>query len=302
MDERSARETNAPASCVPCRLSVYARLSKGSLVVMVALTAAAGFLLAGRHLLDLPRLLWLMIGTALIAAGANAFNQCWEVQADALMQRTRGRPLPALQIGRTCAFLWAASASVAGVLVLACGTNWLAASLGLSAEAIYLLAYTPLKKRSPLCTLVGAVCGAIPPLMGWAAASGEIGYGAWLLAALLFVWQIPHSLALAWLHRADMARAGFRVLPAADAAGRSTAEFCLLYSLALVPLSLCLGLTQGAGWPGTACAAAASLAMAWLSVRLYHGRTEARARALFVYSLVYLPVLLVLGCGFSILY
>jgi len=283
-----------PKVRVPRWLDIYLRLSKSALVSMVILTMAAGFFLAGRHQFCLPRFLWAVLGTAFTAAGANAFNQWQEAQLDRLMRRTWGRPLPARQLGNRHAFCWAAGASGLGLCALACGTNALAAGLGLGAEALYVLAYTPLKRRSTVCTLVGAVCGAIPPLLGWAAATGGIGYGAWLLAAMLFIWQIPHFLALAWLHRADLRRADFRLLPLVDVTGGSTCRFCLLYSLALVPLSLCLPLLHVADWHSTAGVAAASVLMAILSFRLYQRPSDAAARALFRYSLAYLPVALVL--------
>lgn len=178
--------------------------------------------------------------------------------------------------------------------LLACGNNMLTAALGLSAAAGYVLVYTPLKKRSPVCTLVGAISGAIPPLMGWAAATGGIEYGACLLAAMLFLWQIPHFLALACLHRADMRRAGFRMLPLVDGTALHTCLFCLLYSLALVPLSLFLPFTQVTDWRSGTSAAAASAVLALLSLRLYWRRNDASARTLFRYSLAYLPLVLVL--------
>jgi protoheme IX farnesyltransferase len=275
-------------------LGVYLRLSKTALVSMVVLTMAAGFLLANRQCLDLPRFLWAALGTAFTAAGANAFNQWHEAQLDKLMRRTRGRPLPARQLGSRQAFCWAACVSAIGLCVLACGTNALATVLAVGAEAMYVLAYTPLKRRSTVCTLVGAVCGAIPPLIGWAAASGRLEHGAWLLAVMLFLWQIPHVLALAWLHRADLRRADFRVLPQVDGTGRGSCRFCLLYSAALVPLSLCLPLMQVANWRSAAGVAAASVVMAILSFRLCRRQSDANAQALFRYTLAYLPLALML--------
>ncbi|MGD0090730.1 MAG: heme o synthase [Planctomycetota bacterium] len=288
-------QNKAPAAaCVSHWLSIGLRLSRAALVSMVVLTMAAGFLLASPRGLSLEHLVWAILGTASTAAGASTLNQWWEVQLDRLMRRTAARPLPAQQL-RTCYAFWgAAGACACGLCVLACGTNVLAAALGACAAAIYVLVYTPLKKRSTLCTLVGAVCGAIPPLLGWAAAGGSLEAGAWLLAVILYVWQIPHVLALTWLHRADLRRAGFRILPLLDSTGRSTSQFCLLYSLALVPLSLCLPLTQLASWQSTAGIAAASVVMVVFSFRLYRQRDDASARALFRYSLAYLPLIFVL--------
>jgi protoheme IX farnesyltransferase len=266
------------------------RLFKPALVAMVALTASAGFCLAGRGAFDPSTFLALMLGTLCAAAGANALNQWQEARLDGLMRRTAGRPIPAGELGSRGALCLALGASLLGLGLLALRVNAFVAALGLLAECLYVGAYTPLKRRTLLCTLVGALCGATPALMGWAGARGELEYGAWLLAAILFVWQVPHFLALAWTHREDFRLAGFRVWPAVDPGGRCTAQFCVLYSLVLASLSLCLPLARLASWVGASAALAAASLMVALSARLYRNRGEADARALFRASLAYLPL------------
>jgi protoheme IX farnesyltransferase len=267
------------------------RLSKAGLVAMVAGAGGAGYVLAGGRAVDI-RLLWTVAGTGLLAAGANAFNQWWEIQLDSVMQRTCGRPLPARQLAPVSALCWAAAASVAGVVVLAAGATVLAAGVGLGAAVLYVLVYTPLKRRTTLCTLAGAVCGAAPLPLGWAAARGSLDYAAWLLAALLFAWQIPHALAIAWLRRQDIERAGFRILAFRGDPGRAASQMCLLYSLALAPLSLLAATAGVAGWRGAALAALVAGGLTLHSLRFCLRRDDASARAVFRYSLSCLPLML----------
>ena len=163
-----------------------------------------------------------MLGTALAAAGSMALNQVLEADRDARMERTQKRPLPAGAIGRRAALVFGLVAASLGLAVLTVRATAVTALLGLTVVLVYTLVYTPLKPRTPLCTLVGAVCGAIPPMMGWAATGAALSFGAWLLAGVLFLWQIPHFLALAWLYREDYERGGFRMLPVVDPSGRVT--------------------------------------------------------------------------------
>jgi protoheme IX farnesyltransferase len=261
-------------------------------VGLVVFTAATGFLLASTGSADWLRLVWALIGTALAAAGANALNQWSEMRLDALMERTRGRPLPSGRVHSQRAFFWALVLCIAGPVVLAAGLNLLAAGLALSAELVYVLVYTPLKVRTSLCTLVGAYCGAVPPLIGWAAATGQLDYGAWVLGVMLYVWQIPHALALAWLCRRDYARAGVRILAAIDPSGRITCEVIILYCLALLPLSIMATLGHVAGTVYLIGALAMGLTLAGFGVRMYWVRTRTSARHLFLASVIYLPMML----------
>lgn len=271
---------------------LYMELTKARLSGLVLVTALVGFLLASPRPLDPVLLFWTLLGTALSAAGANALNQWMEVRLDARMERTRERPLPSGRLSATHALLLALGLAGGGVAVLAVFVNGLSAALAAFVVLLYLLAYTPLKRRSPACTLVGAVCGAIPPMIGWAGASGGLDTGAWLLGAILFVWQIPHFLALAWLYRDDYEKGGFRMLPVIDRAGRLTTLMVLLYSLALLPVGLTstlLGIT-GRVFP------AISLLLGGLllttGLMLHRSRSASNARRVFLASIIYLPVLL----------
>ncbi|MCX7017028.1 MAG: heme o synthase [Candidatus Sumerlaeota bacterium] len=267
-------------------------LSKAPLIALVALTGVAGFLLARGGGVDARKLVWALLGLSLTAAGANAFNQALEVEADRRMRRTRERPLPSGRLGRRGALAWAAGALAAGIAILALRANWLTAALGLLAADLYLLVYTPLKARTPLSAQAGALVGAIPPMMGWAAVAGRVELGAWILGATLFVWQAPHFLALAWLRRGDYRRAGFRALPAVDRAGHATFDLILLYGLALIPAGLSAALAGLAGSVYGVGSLLLGALFAAASLRAYRRRTRRNVRRLFWAGLVYLPLLL----------
>lgn len=284
----------APNRARSRRLGVYLELSKARLSALVLATAVVGFVLASDGPLDASVLLWTAVGTAMCAGGANAWNQWLEVKPDSRMQRTRRRPLPTGRIGSLHALAFAVAMVAGGAFLLAVRVNGLTALLALLAAAVYVLAYTPLKARSTLCTLVGAMVGAIPPLMGWAAATGRLDKGAWILAAVLFVWQIPHFLSLAWLYREDYRRGGFRMLPLVDPSGRLTCLVSVLYSAALLPIGLAATVMGVAGWTYAAGSCALAAGMGVMAVRLFLHPTEGRARQLFVASLIYLPLLLTL--------
>ncbi len=267
----------------------YLELSKFRLTLLVVVTTVVGFLLAGEPP-EPALLLWTMIGTGLAAGGANAFNQWREARFDALMERTRIRPIPAAVITRRHAFLVAAGMSVAGVGLLAWRVNLLTAALGAFVILLYVLVYTPLKRRTPLCTLVGAVCGAIPPMMGWSGATGGIGYGAWLLALVLFLWQIPHFLALAWLYRKDYERGGYRMLPSVDPMGRLTSWLAVVYIAALLPVGAVLFVAGLAGPYFLLGSFLLGLVFLALGLRLVRVRCDRQARGLFLGSIAYLPL------------
>jgi len=283
-----AIRTAGPARIV----RLYLDLAKARLASLVVLTAIAGYLLGAKDGVQLGTLIWTVIGTALTAFGANILNQCLEVDRDRLMRRTRCRPLPSGQVSRSRAASWGVISALVGLAVLVAGTNMLTTGLALAVILLYLLAYTPLKVRTPLNTVVGAVCGALPPVMGWTAATGGIGGGAWILFGVLFLWQIPHFLALAWIYREDYARGGFRMLSAVDSSGALTGRVASLYALALLPVC------AGAVWMGVSGAVflvaayllgGAFVALSWQLMR--KGSVQA-ARRLFLASLVYLPIVL----------
>jgi protoheme IX farnesyltransferase len=268
-------------------------LSKPRITLLVAACAAAGFLLApGAR--DLPRLLWTLAGVALASASTGCLNQVLEAEHDAAMTRTAGRPVPSGRVGAARAhaagLLWGA----AGLLLLAWKSTPPACALTAFTLASYLLVYTPMKRYSPWSTWVGAVPGALPPVIGWAAAGGALDGRAAALFAVQFFWQLPHFLALAWLHRDDYARGGFRVLPVVEPDGRSTARqllasTALLCAASAAPYALGLG-----GLVYLTGAAALGLPFLLLAAQGARRLDERSARRLFLASLAYLPVVLAL--------
>ncbi len=275
-------------------MEIYLRLSKARLSGLVLATTAVGFLLGGGSDVNWLLLVCTLAGTGCAALGINAVNQCMESDRDARMARTRNRPLPAGTISPRAAWSFGISLSVIGPVFLALTVDTLTAGLAVLCELVYVLVYTPLKVRSPLNTLVGAVCGAIPPMIGWAAAAGSLGAGAWVLGAILFVWQIPHFLALAWMYRSDYERGGFRMLPMFDTAGQATCQAVLLYTLALVPVTLMLTVVGVAGWVYAGGALVLGILFGLPGLKLYRRRDADAARRVFLASVIYLPLLLAL--------
>jgi len=275
-------------------LSPYLELTKARLTALVLVTTVVGFVVAKGRAADWDCLIWTVLGTALAAGGANAVNQCMERQRDARMERTRGRPLPSNRLTVHKALTVGVLMTLAGPALLAWKTNRLAAGLALGTALLYLLAYTPLKPRTSLCILVGAVVGAIPPVIGYAAAAGRVEDAAFVLAGILFVWQIPHSLALAWLYREDYARGGFHMLPAADHGGSATTRLINLYCLALLPTAAAATMIGLAGRFYLGGSLLLGALMLGLGFRLSRERSDTNARRLFLASVVYLPLLLAL--------
>jgi protoheme IX farnesyltransferase len=297
----SSLPTSVPPASAPrtsgrlaAAFGVYAELTKARLSALVVATTAAGYALGSTGRLDLAGLSWAVLGTSLSALGANGLNQWLERARDAQMARTRERPLPAGRLEPARAFAVSLALALAGTVVLLFGTNLLTAGLNALTVALYVLVYTPLKTRSSLCTLVGAVVGAIPPVMGYTAATGTVGAGAWILFAVLFAWQIPHFLSLAWLYREDYRRGGFVMLPLGDPTGRITFEVTVLYALALVPLGLASFLAGLTGWASAVGSLALGGAFFALTLSLRRRRGDREARRVFLASLLYLPLLLAL--------
>jgi len=290
----------APASAVP-RLSMtrhpaldYLELTKPRITVLVLATVLAGFWLGMRSAAQLVRLVPLLFGTALAVGGANALNQWSERVPDALMQRTKRRPLPSGRLHPEDARRFGLCLSVAGIVSLALAVNFLTGVLTAVSVACYVLIYTPLKRKTSLCTLVGAIPGALPPVIGWAGARGTLGLEAWTLFTISFVWQLPHFLAIAVLYRDDYARAGFRMLPLDDIEGMATARQTLLYAALLLPVSLFPVLLGFAGTRYFYSALLLGLAFLGVSVRAVRLRTIPSMQQLFRASVLYLPLLLVL--------
>ncbi len=274
-------------------LSVYVELTKPRLTSLAVITSFVGFLLASRGAIDLGRLLTVLIGTALVGGGAGALNQYLERDPDGRMNRTRNRPLPSGRLQPESALVFGVALSVAGLLLLTFGSDPLAGVLAVLTLASYLFLYTPLKSRSAVCTLVGAIPGAFPPLIGWAAARGSLGLSAWLLFAILFLWQLPHFLAIAWTYREDYARANFKMLPVLDPEGGSTGRQIALYCLALVPVSLMPTFCGLAGSVYFLVALVSTLAFVGCGLRTAWVRSASAAHRLFVASIVYLPAILI---------
>lgn len=273
--------------------SDLAELTKPRITLMVAITTAAGFLLAAQGApLDFLRLAHTLIATSLLSAGACALNQVVERDSDARMRRTAARPLPAGRLDPDTGLLWGVLLVVGGLAYLALSVNLLTALLGASTVALYVFAYTPLKRVSSLSTLVGAVPGAVPPVMGWTAVRDQLEPGAWALFAILFLWQLPHFLSIAWLFREDYARGGFPMLPVDDPGGRRTALQTLLYGGALVPVSLLPSPLGLVGWMYLAGALVLGLGYFAACVGFAFQRSEAAARRLLLASVTYLPALL----------
>ena len=273
---------------------MYTELVKLRLSLLVVATTAIGFVLASVGGFDWLLFVWTLAGTACSAFGINAVNQCIEIDRDARMERTRMRPLPARRLALGAGWGIGLALSVVGPLVLWLAVNWLTAVLALVCQLIYVLIYTPMKVRSPLNTLVGAVCGAIPPMMGWTAAVGTLEIGAWVLGVILFIWQVPHFLALAWMYRDDYARGGFQMLPAGDRDGAATCQAVMLFSLALLPVTLMLSVVGVTGWIYAIGAIGLGGVLVLLSWRLDQVRDVAAARRVFLASVIYLPLLLLL--------
>ncbi len=259
------------------------------------LTAAAGFYLGARDGMSLALLAHTLLGTALVAGGTNAFNQLRERDVDARMERTRRRPLPSGRLSPRAAGAFAGLISVAGVAYLAWRVNLLTAALAALTLASYVLLYTPLKRRTSLNTLVGAVPGALPIVGGWTAAGGRLDAAMVALFGILFLWQLPHFLALAWIYREDYRRGGLAMLSVADPDGRRTARMILLYATALLPVSLLpsvLGLTGALYFYG---ALVLGVAYAAAGAPLLARATPRAAWRVFAASIVYLPALLTLA-------
>ena len=284
-------KSSAMALAVPrSRVSDFIALTKPRLNLLVVVTTAVCFYLAAPAAADLWLLAPTLVGTALVAGGAAALNQVYEKEADGLMQRTRLRPMPDGRLQVPEAHRFGVALSLVGLAALAYARP-LAAGLALATLVGYALIYTPLKRRTSLAMVVGAVPGALPAALGWAAARGALTIEAWILFGIVFFWQIPHFLAIAWMYREDFERAGFRFLPVVDPTGRRTARQVMLYLAALLPMSVAPAWVGMAGTPYLVGAALLGLGFTVLAVRFALDRSMRHARWLFAGSIIYLPLL-----------
>ena len=270
----------------------YVVLTKPDVTFLVVITTVAGYYLGSMGPMDLTRLAITLCATLLVAGGTAALNQYIEREMDAVMRRTASRPLPTGVLHAREVLAFGIGTVVVGTVWLALAVNWLSALIALATSLSYLCAYTPLKTRSTLATAVGAIPGALPPLIGWAAARGAITEGAWLLFAILFVWQFPHFMAIAWMYREDYKRAGIQMLPVVDASGDITFRVILSMSAVLVPLSLLpfvMGMTGMSYFFG-----ALTLGVLLLQVGFWanRNRTNVRAKWLMHATVAHIPLLL----------
>ncbi|GAX78193.1 hypothetical protein CEUSTIGMA_g5635.t1 [Chlamydomonas eustigma] len=291
----SATSSNQGAlSSLKKLLGDYKLLSKFKLSALVVLTSAGGFIAGSGDSIDYSKLAWTSLGTFGASACANTLNQLYEVSNDSRMTRTCNRPLPTGRLSKAHAGAFALAMGITGITILYEQANTLTAGLGAFNIFLYAGVYTPLKQISVANTWVGALVGAIPPLMGWAAASGSLELGAGVLAAALFSWQMPHFMALAWMCKEDYVRGGFKMLPSIDPLGRKTAAVALRHCLYLAPIGVLAVLAEVASWPFMVEASALSAAIGVYAQRFAVSPSQASARSMFKFSLLYLPALMVL--------
>jgi protoheme IX farnesyltransferase len=294
---KEVHANTAPAILLPATrrsnalVGDYVALTKPRLNFLVVATSAAAYYLGAPGTLEMVSMTYAVIGTALVAGGAAVLNQLYERDTDALMHRTQGRPLPAGRVAAPEARIFGAALAAAGLVLLAARTTWLAAALALGTLVIYLVIYTPMKRRTPVATLVGAVPGALPALIGWTAARGSVTAGGAALFAIVFLWQMPHFMAIAWLYRDDYAKAGFPMLSVIEPEGRRAGRQALWYAVMLLPVSLVPALVGVAGAVYLAVAAVLGAGLLYLAARFAATRSQESARALFFGSITYLPLL-----------
>jgi protoheme IX farnesyltransferase len=278
----------------------YIELTKPRITWLILMSTGIGYFFGLRgaatwweflRAIHLVSLLHTIVGTGLIASGTAALNQWYEREADCKMRRTAQRPLPSGKMSAPRALAFGVALSVAGFLELWLGVNLLSGLIGAFTLGSYLFLYTPMKQRTWWSTTVGAVPGAMPPMIGYAAAAGALSRESWVLFAILFLWQFPHFYAIAWMYREDYARAGIRMLPVVEPDGRSTARQIVLYGLALIPVSL---VPSVLGMSGRIYLIGALLLGLWFlysGVRVAVDRTMIRARAVLITSVLYLPLI-----------
>jgi protoheme IX farnesyltransferase len=286
-----ASPVQVPAEVTPSRAADFLTLTKPRLNSLVLVTSAAAYYLGGGYLLPWMLLFYTIVGTALVAAGASALNQLWERDTDRLMRRTRMRPLPDARMHPQDAMWFGIALSAIGIAVLTVGVNPLTAGVAAITLASYVLLYTPLKGRTSLSTIAGAFPGALPAVIGWTAATNTLSIEGWVLFGIVFLWQMPHFLAIAWMFRDDYARAGIPLLPVLQPDGRSTGHQTVLYTAALIPVSFlptAVGLASAYYLVGAMTLGAVLLV---LSIEFATTRTLPAARRLFFGTILYLPLL-----------
>ena len=292
--EVRAPDLAMPRANRPHAVSSFLEMMKLKMVFHILITTFVGYYLGSKAWFAWTPLWQTLAGTGVLAIGAFCLNQAIEKDYDKLMIRTRGRPIPTERVGQKSAFAFGIACLVAGTVFLGMKVNVLTACLGAMTVVLYAAVYTPLKRRSSLNTLVGAVPGALPPLMGWTAAQGSLGMGGLVLFAILFFWQLPHFLALAWMYRSDYAQGGFKMLSVTDPTGDALFRQAVVQTLILILVSLFPYLFRMAGTWYLLCALIGGGFFLLAAVSLSRRHTREAARNLFLTSLVYLPVLLLI--------
>jgi protoheme IX farnesyltransferase len=280
-----------PVAGTRSRALDFVTLTKPRLNLLVLVTTLGGLYLASPGGVRTSLLVHTLLGTALVAGGAAALNQVWERETDRLMRRTSGRPVPQGRLGAHEGTWFGVVLTSIGLIELTFGANSTAAAVALMTSASYVLVYTPLKTRTSLATLVGAVPGALPPVIGWAAATGDVTLPALVLFGIVFFWQMPHFLAIAWMYRDDYARAGIPLLPVLEPDGRRTGQQALLYAAALWPVSLLPALVGLADGTFLVIATVLGIVFIALAALFARERSMVSARRLFLFSITYLPLL-----------
>jgi protoheme IX farnesyltransferase len=274
------------------KLGAYISLTKPDVSFLVLMTTGTGFYMGARGPIDWLHLLHVVLGTMMIAAGTAALNHYMERESDRHMRRTASRPLPTGQLTPAEALRFGIGLSIAGAIDLYFVAGYLASLLGVVTSVSYLLAYTPLKKRTVWATFIGAIPGAIPPMIGWTAATGKLDAGAWLLFAILFFWQFPHFHAISWMYREDYARAGILMLPVIDKDGTRTFRQIVLYAAALVAVSLLPAIMGFAGVLYFFGALVTCTALVQVCLWAAHAKTNSRAKWLMHATVMHIPILL----------
>ncbi len=273
------------------KVAAYYELTKPRIAFMLVLTAAAGFYLGVKDTFQIALFLHSMFGIALLAFGVSTLNQFIERQTDVLMERTSTRPLPTSKVSPAEALIFGIVLCLIAEIYLAVFVNVLTAGLGLTVIVGYVLLYTPLKRRTSASTAIGAIPGAMPPLMGWTSAANEASIGAWVLFAMLFLWQFPHFLAIAWLYREQYKKAGILMLPVVEPSGKMTARQIVVFTVMLLPISLAPFFIGLAGWVYLIGAGLLGLWFLFESIKTARAKTDQSAKRLLIISVLYLPLI-----------
>ena len=294
MDTVAADNNEQKIASLRVKLTAFLELTKPRIAVMLVLTSAAGFYLATTGAFDVVLFANSMIAITLLALGVATLNQYWERDTDPLMERTATRPLPTNRVTSVEALVFGTALCAVAEIYLLLAANALTAILGLVVIVGYVFVYTPLKTRTSASTAIGALPGALPPLMGWTAAANDITLGAWALFAMQFLWQFPHFFAIAWMYREEYAKAGILMLPVVEPDGKITARQIVMFAMMLFPVSLAPFFIGLSGFIFLVGASLLGLWFLWASIQSARAKTKEKARRLLLVSVIYLPLLFIL--------